>query len=61
MCCGATGPLSPRPGTSRWCRCATEALGLRSVVRTAPTAWWASWADALPMMNSRQPGFIAAV
>ena len=30
-------------------------LGLRSAVRTAPAAFWASWADALPMLSSRLP------
>ena len=30
-------------------------LGLRSAVRTGPAAFWASWADTLPMMASRCP------
>ena len=30
-------------------------LGLRSAVRTAPAAYWASWADALPMLRARVP------
>ena len=30
-------------------------LGLRSAVRTAPAAFWASWADALPMIATRLP------
>ena len=30
-------------------------LGLRSAVRTAPGAFWASWADALPMLQQRLP------
>ena len=28
-------------------------LGLRSASRTAPAAYWASWADALPMLSAR--------
>ena len=30
-------------------------LGLRSASRTAPAAYWASWADALPMLSARLP------
>ena len=30
--------------------------GLRSALRTAPAAYWASWADALPMIRTRNPG-----
>ena len=30
-------------------------LGLRSAGRTAPAAYWASWADALPMIQARAP------
>ena len=30
-------------------------LGLRSAVRTAPGAFWASWVDALPMLQQRLP------
>ena len=30
-------------------------LGLRSAVRTGPAAYWASWADTLPMMAERCP------
>ena len=30
-------------------------LGLRSAVRTAPGAYWAAWADALPMIQARHP------
>ena len=30
-------------------------LGLRSAVRCADAAYWASWADALPMINERTP------
>ena len=30
-------------------------LGIRSAARTAPAAYWASWADALPMLRARLP------
>ena len=30
-------------------------LGLRSASRMAPAAFWASWADALPMLSARLP------
>ena len=30
-------------------------LGLRSAVRVAPAAYWASWADTLPMIVKRSP------
>ena len=30
-------------------------LGLRSALRMAPAAFWASWADALPMLQQRLP------
>ena len=30
-------------------------LGLRSAGRIAPGAYWASWADALPMLRDRLP------
>ena len=30
-------------------------LGLRSARRTSASAYWASWADALPMINARVP------
>ena len=30
-------------------------LGLRSAERTAPAAFWASWADVLPMIHQRAP------
>ena len=29
--------------------------GLRSALRTAPAAYWASWADTLPMIQARHP------
>ena len=30
-------------------------LGLRSAARTAPATYWASWADAMPMLSRRLP------
>ena len=30
-------------------------LGLRSAVRTSESAYWASWADCIPMMRERHP------
>ena len=30
-------------------------LGFRAAVRMAPAAYWASWADALPMLQERLP------
>ena len=32
-------------------------LGIRSAVRTAPAAYWAAWADAIPVMIEKQPDF----
>ena len=36
-------------------------LGLRSAVRCANAACWASWADALPMINERTPAIANVV
>ena len=36
-------------------------LGLRSAVRTSPAAFWASWADALSMIQTRLPVVDAAM
>ena len=36
-------------------------LGFRSAERMAPSAFWASWADALPMMADRLPQVAAHV
>ena len=33
-------------------------LGLRSNARMAPAAYWASWADALPMIVERIPAVV---
>ena len=35
-------------------------LGLRNANRTAPAAYWAAWADALPVMASKAPTFATA-
>ena len=43
------------------CRCGWEALGLRSAQRMAPAAYWASWADALHMIDHRLPVVAANV
>ena len=34
---------------------------MRSAVRTSPSAWWASWADCLPMIARRHPVVAAQV
>ena len=36
-------------------------LGLRSTIRTAPAAYWASWADALEMTKARNPDLTARI
>ena len=36
-------------------------LGLRSAKRTAVPAFWASWADALPMLSERVPALTASL
>ena len=33
-------------------------LGLRSAVRTSPSAFWASWADCFPMISARHPAVV---
>ena len=38
-----------------WCP-AGGGLGLRSARRTQPAAYWASWADAIKMVQERHPG-----
>ena len=35
-------------------------LGLASAVRTAPAAYWAAWADALPVLGERAPALAEA-
>ena len=56
--------LGSFPGTERQKESAHElatlpmrlgGLGLRSARRMAPAAFWASWADALPMLSARLP------
>ena len=34
-------------------------LGLAQAVRAAPAAYWAAWADALPVLAARSPAFAA--
>ena len=36
-------------------------LGLRSAARTSPSAFWASWADCLPMVQKRHPEVAACI
>ncbi len=36
-------------------------LGLRSAVRTAPAAYWSSWADAIEMIHARNPNVAAKI
>ena len=36
------------------------AVGLTSAVRTAPAAYWAAWADALPVVGERAPALTEA-
>lgn len=36
-------------------------LGLRSAVRVAQAAYWASWADSLPMIHRRHPAIAAYI
>ena len=40
-------------------------LALRSAIRTAPAAYWASWMDCFPMLKARHPNaagrFLAAL
>ena len=33
-------------------------LGLRNAERLCPTAYWASWADTLPVVRRRHPGIV---
>ena len=36
-------------------------FGLRDSIRVAPAAYWASWADTLPVLMKRYPGIGAEV
>ena len=36
-------------------------LGIRSAARMAPSAYWASWADALSMISGRLPGLADSI
>ena len=46
----------------QWARAVTHlplregGLSLRSAIREAPAAYWASWADCLAMVRARHPG-----
>ena len=49
------GPLSVNAKRIASLRCVNGGLGLRSARRTAQAAFWAAWADALPMLHRRIP------
>jgi hypothetical protein len=50
------GELPPGPAASRaHLSLHHGGLGLRSAERLAPAAYWASWADALPLLHRRLP------
>ena len=49
------GPLSENAKRIATLRCVNGGLGLRSARRMAQAAFWAAWADALPMLRSRIP------
>ena len=49
--CPRVGLKSRRPFL-----CGKGGLGLRSARRTQPAAQWASWADAIKMVQERHPG-----
>ncbi len=51
-------------GHGQWVRqatlpCRLGGMGLRSARRTAPAAYWASWADSLEPLRQRYPGVAA--
>ena len=49
------GPLPDKAKRIAILRCVNGGLGLRSAMLTAPAAYWAAWADALPMLHARLP------
>jgi hypothetical protein len=49
------GPLPDKAKRIAVLRCVNGGLGLRSARRTASAAFWAAWADALPMLHRRVP------
>ena len=49
------GPLPEKAKRIAILRCVNGGLGLRSAKQTAPAAYWAAWADALPMLHARLP------
>ena len=49
------GPLPENAKRIASLRCVNGGLGLRSARRTAQAAFWAAWADALPMLHRRVP------
>ena len=51
------GPLPENAKRIASLRCVNGGLGLRSARRTAQAAFWAAWADALPMLHRRVPQY----
>ena len=43
------------PDPSRFCRPASGGLGLQCAERVPPAAYWAAWADGLPVVRLRRP------
>jgi len=52
-------PLTPLQRSVAALRGSLGGLGLRSATRTAAAAYWAAWADALPMLLERVPDIAA--
>ena len=48
-------PRSLQHAVSRCWPARLGGLGLQCAVRTAPAAYWAAWADALPVLRARRP------
>ena len=64
LCWGHSQAMTPRSrwhATSRASSLRMGRLGLRSGQRLAPAAYWASWADALPMLQQRLPNLTRQV
>ena len=64
LCWGHSQAIIPRSrwlATSRASPLRMGGLGLRSAQRLAPAAYWASWADALPMLQQRLPNLTRQV
>ena len=58
VCMGGFGDQhSPQAWAVATLPAAHGGLGLQSAERTAPAAYWAAWADALPVIDARAPDF----